>query len=297
MDNLTIFKEIAATLSKLPSRQEFLDATEAALELVAKSELKLTAKVDTKLTQTDTEIRKAQNAVEDARTALEQIVKETRDANETTLSGLRKRAVESIDALFTKLRLSEKFDAMMGEMVDDHRQKIGELENKILAVPTVEEILAQMPETEQEMGEDIVEKINALSTDDDEYKIDASHIKNLPKSEQKTFPATAAFWNLQDVDVAGIAAGQSIQWDGVRWIAYTPAGSGGTPVWGEDLTSQGVGTSYTLAHTPLSGTLRLFRGGAYQQAGAGKDYTLSGTTITLSVTTQAGEVLLADYSY
>lgn len=32
-------------------------------------------------------------------------------------------------------------------------------------------------------GQDIVDKVNELPTDDDEYKIDASHIKNLPKNK------------------------------------------------------------------------------------------------------------------
>lgn len=72
-------------------------------------------------------------------------------------------------------------------------------------------------------------------------------------------------------------------------------GSGGTQVIGE--VPSGSGTTFTLAHTPLSGTLQLYRGGVRQQSGAGNDYTISGTTITFSVTVSAGEILLADYQY
>ena len=64
-----------------------------------------------------------------------------------------------------------------------------------------------------------------------------------------------------------------------------------------DEVPSGSDVTFTLAHTPLSNTLQLFRGGARQQAGAGKDYTISGAIITLAVTLATGEVLLADYDY
>lgn len=140
-----------------------------------------------------------------------------------------------------------------------------------------------------------------LETLENEERLDASAIKNLPKFVEKiqnSLPVGArALWALSDVDVSGITAGQHLEWDGVKWIPVTPAGSSGTPVWGEDLTSQGPGTTYTLANTPVSGTVRVFKGGAYQQAGAGGDYTISGATITLSVALIDTEVLVCDYSY
>lgn len=140
-----------------------------------------------------------------------------------------------------------------------------------------------------------------LETLKDEDRLDASAIKNLPQFVEKIqtgLPAgPQALWALTDVNIAGITAGQHLEWNGTQWIAVTPAGSTGTPVWGENLTSQGPGTVYTLAHTPVSGTVRVFKGGAYQQAGAGGDYTLSGATITFNTATQDSEVILADYSY
>jgi len=139
-----------------------------------------------------------------------------------------------------------------------------------------------------------------LETLEGEERLDASAIKNLPsfiEKAQRVISSSHALWNLMDVNIAGITAGQHLEWNGTQWIAVTPAGSTGTPVWGEDLTSQGPGTAYTLANTPVSGTVRVFKGGAYQQAGAGGDYTLSGATITFNTATQDGEVILADYSY
>ncbi len=76
----------------------------------------------------------------------------------------------------------------------------------------------------------------------------------------------------------------------------TASGGGGTAVPEETPTDTGDHINFTIAHTPLAGTFKLYRGGARQQSG-GVDYTLSGTTITLVNILQTGEVLLADYIY
>lgn len=73
------------------------------------------------------------------------------------------------------------------------------------------------------------------------------------------------------------------------------SGSSGNSVYGEEPT--GSGFSFVLANTPSTGTLRLFRGGARLVPGAGQDYTLSGKNITLALTLQPGEILVADYNY
>lgn len=59
----------------------------------------------------------------------------------------------------------------------------------------------------------------------------------------------------------------------------------------------GSGTTFTLAHTPVSGTVAVYRGGARQLEGAGNDYTISGSTITFAVSVGAGEVIQVDYQY
>ena len=145
-------------------------------------------------------------------------------------------------------------------------------------------------------SEEIVIKLESLEGED---RLDASAIKNLPEAVNKHYGSTGIhgpLWALQDVSISGITAGQSLQWDGDKWVAYTPAGGGGTPVWAEDLTPQGPGTSYTLAFTPIAGSVRLFRGGAYQSVANG-DYSIAGANITLGTTTQTSEVLVVDYSH
>lgn len=304
MDNpkLKKLKELLVLASEGLTRDEFIAAFKAILEHVKKVEGELKTTIDSKLKDADSEIKDAAEIVKKTREELNQIVSETREANETTLSSLRKRAIEAMESLFAKMRVNEKLaevESRFEEVAITYAGRIADLDDRIATVPEAEEIISRaldmIPEKE-ETGEEIVDKINALSTDP-ENQIDASHIKNLPKTESgRIIGGHGPLWQLQDVDVAGILPGQSLQWDGVRWIAFTPAGSGGTPVWGEDLTPQGPGTAFTLAHTPLAGTVRLFRGGAYQSVANG-DYSIAGATITVSPTLLSGEVLVADYSY
>lgn len=90
---------------------------------------------------------------------------------------------------------------------------------------------------------------------------------------------------------AGAGITLTINSDGTTTISS----SLGTAVYGEVPT--GSGTAFSLAHTPVAGSVRLFRGGARQQAGASNDYTISGKNITLAVALSAGEILIADYAF
>ena len=78
-------------------------------------------------------------------------------------------------------------------------------------------------------------------------------------------------------------------------FAIAPLGSAsGTRIDDENLI--GTGTAFTLAQLPITGTLKLYRGGAKQSVANG-DYTISGKNITLAVSKAAQEVLTADYEY
>lgn len=76
---------------------------------------------------------------------------------------------------------------------------------------------------------------------------------------------------------------------------FTVSGSGNS-ISSEEVPS-GSGTVFTLANTPITGTLRVYRGGARQQEGVGNDFTLSGDTITLSEALNVSEKLICDYEY
>ena len=83
---------------------------------------------------------------------------------------------------------------------------------------------------------------------------------------------------------------------GKATVTINGGGASGTIVTNEVPTDNADGT-YTLAHTPIAGTLVIFKNGSRLNPGAGNDYTQSGTTITLLIAYEAGAVILADYQY
>ncbi len=59
-------------------------------------------------------------------------------------------------------------------------------------------------------------------------------------------------------------------------------------------TINGVNTTFTLANTPVTGTLLLYINGMRMKAG-GEDYSISGKTITANTAPPTRSILLADY--
>lgn len=60
-------------------------------------------------------------------------------------------------------------------------------------------------------------------------------------------------------------------------------------------TIDGSNTTFTLANTPVSGTVIVFLNGLRQKSGAGNDYTISGSTITYLSAPLSGDVLTVSY--
>jgi hypothetical protein len=53
--------------------------------------------------------------------------------------------------------------------------------------------------------------------------------------------------------------------------------------------------TFVLANTPIVGTVQVYLNGIYQEPGAGKDYTISGATITFAAAPNTGDILLVNY--
>lgn len=56
-------------------------------------------------------------------------------------------------------------------------------------------------------------------------------------------------------------------------------------------TINGSNTTFTLANTPTSGTVKLYLNGVRQKSGAGNDYTITTNTITMTTAPISGDVL------
>jgi|ERR1041385_517486 hypothetical protein len=54
-------------------------------------------------------------------------------------------------------------------------------------------------------------------------------------------------------------------------------------------------TVFTLSYTPVSGSVNVFLNGVLQDSSA--DYTLSGTTVTLTTSTVTGDTVIVSYLY
>jgi hypothetical protein len=57
----------------------------------------------------------------------------------------------------------------------------------------------------------------------------------------------------------------------------------------------GSNTAFSLASTPASGSLKLYLNGLRLKVGSGNDFTLSGSTITMTTAPLTGERITADY--
>lgn len=104
----------------------------------------------------------------------------------------------------------------------------------------------------------------------------------------------------KSLDVSDIRNFQSFVYQGTKYGVHemmhggSGTASSTTAVYNEVVA--GSGTSFTLAHSPTSGSVALYGNGQRLTSGAGNDYTISGATITTTNSFSAGD-LLADYTY
>lgn len=179
-------------------------------------------------------------------------------------------------------------------------------------VPLVIEQI-KLPETFvlQGKGEQIVAEINDLPTEDDELKIDAKHIKNLPKEVQKHSFAvqrnlawydesTLLIENPTKIKFAGAGVQATVDSEGAVLVTIT--GSAGSESNGETLTDSGNHISFTFAHTPSSGGVRnVWIKETGQLLTPTTDYTISGSTLTATRAQVDGDgnafTLIANYTY
>ena len=77
-------------------------------------------------------------------------------------------------------------------------------------------------------------------------------------------------------------------------ITLIALAAGGSPIYNEIVS--GTGTTWTLADTPITGTVQLYANGQRLIPGVSNDYTISGATITTASSWATGTVL-ADYHH
>jgi len=102
--------------------------------------------------------------------------------------------ISNLEARFTEMsqKIAQKSKTDITSLKTQLTKKIKEVKDLIPELPDLSVLEDRIDEVERKIpkipppvdidGEEIVEKINDLPTDDDDKKIDAKHIKNLPKN-------------------------------------------------------------------------------------------------------------------
>ena len=280
-EKLKKLKALLETVNDGLSKDEFVSAFKAVIDQVKQIESQLISKIDNKLSdkssQFDSEIASAKSeviaakqAVHQAKQDLQQIVQETREANSTTLAQLRTRALESIDALFGKMRLNDRFNALVGEYGD----KVNELNAKIESVPTVEEIVAQIPKDPVETPSEVRDKLESIQEEEEKLAISSiAHLEEKLKDLEKKVGMSRG-------SVGGFNYG-ALQLHIVD--DETPVGA-----------VDSVNTVFVLNNPPSpASSLKVYLNG--QRMRITTDYTFSGSTITFLTAPPTTSILLVDY--
>lgn len=127
-------------------------------------------------------------------------------------------------------------------------EKVIEKTEVIKEVPIVTENVVEVAKYER--AEEIMDKLNSLSLED-KNKLDASHIKNLPKMVQNQIGGVVArnIYQMGDVDISGIANGETLIWNStLQRFENGSAGGGGS--WGS---ITGTLSAQTDLQTALNG--------------------------------------------
>lgn len=124
-------------------------------------------------------------------------------------------------------------------------------------------------------------KLGALTTKGDLLGFSATHARLPVGTDGQVLEAdsTAATGLKWVTGGAGLSTSNFV-------FAETPSG-----------TVDGSNTNFTLANSPSAGSVRVFVNGVRMNAGAGNDYTISGTTITFltGAIPVTGDLILCDY--
>ncbi len=189
-----------------------------------------------------------QDAVEEILKGILSIIVSYKKSNEK----LNSDTIQVVDQLYNKiLREQDQLEKSLSNNVDDKlestlnqvknlvaefekiRPKNGEngldADEEVIVSKVLEQI--KLPEYEvyslEEKGEDMVKEINALPTDEDEYKIDASHIKNLPESKGNfNGGGWRNLYQMHDVELSSPTDNQVLTYDSASntWKNETPSG-------------------------------------------------------------------------
>jgi hypothetical protein len=146
----------------------------------------------------------------------------------------------------------------------------------------------KLPENKQYIlsGADVLDSLNNLPADDEDYKIDASRIKNLPRLKGSILHggfrnpriysgSTLIAKSMPALEFTGVGVTATVAADGT--VIVTIPGGTGNPA-DETMTDSGDHTTFTLSHAPIANTLLIINQNT-GQAVATSAYTNTTTSV------------------
>ncbi len=149
------------------------------------------------------------------------------------------------------------------------------------------------------LSKDVNDYLN-VNVDDITIEINISNnlqIKDLGITNEKIVEGTIGEEKL-DINNAPIL-GYFMRWNGtkIEWADVDVIAVLDTDIKKENKSSEcdGNNVTFTLSNTPVVNSVQVFLMGLLQEEGSGKDYTLSGTTITFAIAPEADDILIIHY--
>lgn len=149
------------------TRTEFAQLFSSFVTVVKELKTNIESKIDDSSSENN-------NAIKDVAYSLSELELKLRDLVNTSERSSLVKIKDLSQRFFQEIN---RVESLIPE-VKDFTQEISNLERIINEIP------AQVPQV-IETGETIVDKINSIEDDSEEVKIDASHIRNLPKSVER----------------------------------------------------------------------------------------------------------------
>ena len=300
-EKLNKLTEILKMMDENISKAEFVKSFENVIKQIIEIEKKLIEKIDNKTKSILDEF--AQIKQEFAG-----IIDQAKKESDSTFGGFRRRSIEAINSIFEKNQVRQKLNQALSGV----ENKIQEINDKISQVKDGKDGKPGSPGKDGKDGSpDTAEEIrNSLESLSGKERLSKDAIDGLEEALKGTEKngRVSIFGGSRPIQIqqAGTAidkyarvlnfTGATITTSqGVTTIAV--AGAGGTPIYEEVPTDSGDHINFTIAHTPATGTFRLYRGGTRQRAAV--DYVRTGTALVLTTAldTANGEEIIADYNY
>ena len=141
------------------------------------------------------------------------------DKAKSILSGFDSK-ISAIDSLSKELKKSIE-DVKAIEIKDGQ-----DADEEVIVAKVLKEIkLPEYKEVILDNGEEIVVKINDINSKEDKYKIDASHIKNLPSPIIQGSNISKSVYQLQDVKLTSLANNDTLKYNSTTQLWENGAGS------------------------------------------------------------------------